>query len=226
MFKLMLVKDVLDNLGCTDVSLQLGYIPNARADRRFTDGSAHPLKVFCNVLNTLKFKKVYVSDPHSDVATSLIDNISVLSQTACFKFLDYALERITKDYVLCAPDLGATKKIFDTVMDLGLDTYLQAVKIRDVKTGNIIKCDLLCDNLNGKDVVLLDDLSDAGGSFIHLARKLKEKGAGKVILYTTHGIYSKGLKLLEKDIDFILCGNVVCDYVTKQDIENFNNRNK
>ena len=224
MFKLMLVKDVLDNLGCTDVSLQLGYIPNARADRRFTDGSAHPLKVFCNVLNTLKFKKVYVSDPHSDVATSLIDNISILSQTECFKFLDYALERITKDYVLCAPDLGATKKIFDTVMDLGLDTYLQAVKIRDVKTGNIIKCDLLCGNLKGKDVVLLDDISDFGNSFKYLAKKLKEKGAGKIILYVTHGIFAGGLSGLEKDIDFILCGNIVGDYINKGDLSVFNER--
>ncbi len=226
MFKLMLVKDVLDDLGCTDVYLSLPYIPNARADRRFTAGSAHPLKVFCNTLNQLNFKRVYVSDPHSDVATSLIDRVQVASQTIHFKLLQHELKRLSEDYILCAPDLGATKKIFDTVMELGHEDYLQAVKIRDVKTGNIVKCDIQCDDLAGKDVVLIDDLSDAGGSFIFLARKLKEKGAGNIILYTTHGIYAKGLKPLEKDIDFILCANVVCGYVTGQDIVNFNNRNK
>ncbi len=226
MFKLMLVKDALDDLGCENIYLSMSYIPNARADRRFTKGSAHPLKVFCKVLNGLNFKRVYVSDPHSDVATSLIDNVQVSTQTTKFKFMKPYLDELSKDYILCAPDLGATKKIFDTVMELGHEDYLQAVKIRDVKTGNIIKCDIQCDDLKGRDVVLIDDLSDAGGSFIFLARKLKEKGAGNIILYTTHGIYAKGLKPLEKDIDFILCANVVCGYVTGQDIVNFNNRNK
>ena len=226
LFKLMLVKDTLDDLGCENINLSMQYIPNARADRRFTEGSAHPLKVFCKALNNLKFKNVYVSDPHSDVATSLIDNVKVTTQTTKFKLMRHYLEELTEDYILCAPDLGATKKIFDTVMDLGHEDYLQAVKIRDVKTGDIVKCDVQCEDLKGRDVVLIDDLSDAGGSFIFLARKLKEKGAGNIILYTTHGIYSKGLKQLEKDIDFILCSNVICDYITEQDIVNFNNRNK
>lgn len=224
MFKLMLVKDILDNLGCTQVSLNLGYIPNARADRRFSDGSAHPLKVFCKTLNSLNFKKVYVNDPHSDVATSLIDNVSVSTQTQQFKFLDYALERITDNYVLCAPDLGATKKIFDTVLSLGHEEYLQAIKIRDVKTGNIIKCDIKCDHLEGKDVVLLDDLCDFGNSFKYLSKKLKEKGAGRVILYVTHGIFAGGLSVLENDIDYILCGNIVGGYINKEDLRVFNER--
>ncbi|MCP4988439.1 MAG: hypothetical protein GY928_21025 [Colwellia sp.] len=228
MFKLMLVKDALDDIGCSDVCLSMKYIPNARADRRFTKGSAHPLKVFCKTLNSLNFKRVAVSDPHSDVATALIDNVSVMTQTAHFKspFNKKYLDELSKDYILCAPDLGATKKIFDTVMAIGAEDYLQAVKIRDVKTGEIIKCDIQCGDLKGRDVVMVDDLSDAGGSFIFLARKLKEKGAGNIILYTTHGIYAKGLKPLEKDIDFIVCDNVVCDYITKQDIINFNERNK
>ncbi len=226
MFKLMLVKDALDDLGCENIYLSMSYIPNARADRRFTEGSAHPLKVFCKTLNSLNFKRVYVSDPHSDVATSLIDNVQVSTQTTKFKQLRPYLDELSSDYILCAPDLGATKKIFDTVMELGHEDYLQAVKIRDVKTGDIVKCDIQCDDLKGKDVVLLDDLSDGGNSFVFLARKLKEKGAGKITLYTTHGIYSKGLEPLEKDIDFILCSNVVCGYVTEQDIVNFNNRNK
>lgn len=224
MFKLMLVKDALDDLGCTDISLSMSYIPNARADRRFTKGSAHPLKVFCKTLNSLSFKKVYVKDPHSDVATSLIDNVSVMTQTQCFVGMLPQISRVSEDFILCAPDLGATKKIFDTVMVLGHTDYLQAVKIRDVTTGNIVKCEIQCENLDGKDVVLLDDLSDYGNSFKFLAQKLKDKGAGKIILYVTHGIFAGGLRALEDDIDYIFCGNIACNYVTQEAITKFNNR--
>lgn len=221
--RLMLVKDALDSLGCTEVKLTMLYIPHARADRRFSEGSSHPLKVFAKAINSMGFSEVTVADPHSDVATALIDNVNVISQTECFLSVLPQIKRVTNNYILAAPDLGSTKKLFDTVMKLGHTDYIQTVKIRDTFNGNIIKCDVQCDDLGGKDVIIVDDLADQGGSFKFLAQKLLTKNCGKIILYTTHGIYPKGLESLKGYIDYIFCYNLIGGHVSHVDITKFNN---
>lgn len=227
MFRLMLVKDILDNNPrITHINLTMPYVPHARADRRFEEGSSHPLKVFCNVINSMHFHIVNISDPHSDVTTALLDRVEIMSQTQGFISTLPQIDRVTKDFILCAPDLGAVKKTFDTVQALGHEDYIQAVKIRDVKTGNIIKCDVLCDDLGGRDVVIVDDIVDRGNSFKFLAEKLLTKNCGKVILYTTHGIYPDGLDIFKGIIDYVFCYNVLNKYITQRDIQIFNSEGR
>lgn len=222
--RLMLVKDALDGMETDKVSLRMSYIPNARADRKFSRNQSHSLKVFCNVINSLSFDKVYVSDPHSDVSTALLNNVDVKSQTECFISIKPQIDNISSDYILCSPDIGAVKKTFDLMMKIGKSEIIQAVKIRDVKTGNIIKCDVQCENLNGKDIVIVDDIADGGASFIYLAEKLKEKNAGRIILFVTHGIFSKGLSPLVGKIDYIFTYNLMEKFIKSSDIELFNNK--
>lgn len=218
-FALALVKDALDRLGVKDVRLSLMYIPFARADRVFCEGGSHALKVFCNILNTLNFSKVFVADPHSDVSTALINNAEVMHQKDCFLSVLPNIEKITKDFVLCAPDFGATKKIRDVAVAVNKLDFIQGTKIRDVSTGQIVACDVLCDDLQGKDVVIVDDICDGGASFIHLADKLKEKNCGKIILFTTHGIYAKTFEVFKDKIDGIFCYNLVADYLNRAHLE-------
>lgn len=224
LIRIGLVKDALDRLGNKNTKLTLPYVPQARADRVFSKGMPLPIKVFCGILNSFNFKSVTIFDPHSDVTSALINNVVVIKQEELLANKLPEIKKYMKDFILCAPDLGATKKIFDCVQLLGHEDYVQAIKIRDVTTGNIVKCDVIGDNFVGKDILIVDDLSDAAGSFIHLAKLLKLRGAGRVGLYITHGIFSKGLKPLEKDIDFIFCNGIVGNYINNEDIWRFNGR--
>lgn len=221
--RLGLVKDALNRLGIKDVKLTLGYIPQARADRVFEKGNPLPIKVFTDILNSYGFSKVYIYDPHSDVTSALINNVEVVTQTNMLLNKRSEIERVLPNFTLCAPDLGATKKIFDSVKALGSEDYVQAVKIRDVKTGNIVKCDLTVDKVEG-NILIVDDICDGAASFKFLAKRLKEKGAERVGLFVTHGIFSKGLGVLEKDVDFIFCPNIVCNYINNEHIWRFNER--
>lgn len=218
-----LVKDALDRLGVKEVKLTLFYIPQARADRVFEKGMPLPIKVFTDILNSFNFAEVTVMDPHSDVSAALINNVEIIDQTQCLINKLSEIEKYMPEFTLCAPDLGAAKKIFDSVQALRHEDYLQAVKIRDVKTGDIVKCDLLAEEVEG-DVLIVDDLCDGAASFKFLTQKLKERGARKVGLYITHGIFSKGLDVLEKDVDFIFCPDIVCNYINNEDIWRFNER--
>jgi ribose-phosphate pyrophosphokinase len=222
LIRLCLVKDALDSIGLCDIDLFMKYIPNARADRRFSAGQSFSLKVFANIINSLNFSKVTVLDPHSDVSSALINNIEIISQEVGFDWKLPEIKNITNDFILCAPDIGASKKIFDVMKSIDHDEYIQAVKVRDTSTGNIIACSIPDKDLNGKDVVIVDDICDGGASFIHLSKHLKEASCGKIILYTSHGIYSKGLDPLKGNIDYVFTSNLIEKFVNSRDLIKFN----
>ena len=55
---------------------------------------------------------------------------------------------------------------------------------------------LLQGDVAGRDVLIADDLCDAGGTFIGSAAALREAGARSVSLYVTHDLFSKGVEYL------------------------------
>ncbi|QKN84815.1 ribose-phosphate pyrophosphokinase [Vibrio phage River4] len=225
--RLLLVKDALDQMraeNCINwerISLNMPYIPNARADRKFGFGMPLPVKVFANLINDLEFDEVMVEDPHSDVGVALIKNATVLDQSALVSMMETHIERYMPDFTLCAPDLGAAKKIFDVAFALDKRDWIQGLKIRDVLTGDIVKCDLVQDEVP-ENVLIVDDISDGGASFKFLAKKLRERGAKKVGLYVTHGIFSKGLDPIREDIDYVFVHNFIGGYINAANVLAFN----
>lgn len=226
LIRLLLIHDALSSLGYKDMKLFMAYVPNARADRKFVEGGSHGLRVFAKLVNSLKFKSVIIEDPHSDVTEALFDNVLIHTQKEIFlTFYKNEVSAYLKGapYLLAAPDLGSTKKTFDLMMALGQVDMIQGIKIRDVTTGSIVKCGLVCDtDLREQHVLIVDDISDGGASFKFLAAKLLERNCGKIILYTTHGIYSKGLEVMKGYVDYIIAHNIIGEYITQDDISKFN----
>ncbi|AUG85157.1 ribose-phosphate pyrophosphokinase [Vibrio phage Ceto] len=225
--RLLLVKDALDQMRaetCINwkrIALNMPYIPNARADRKFGFGMPMPMKVFANLINAMDFDEVMVEDPHSDVSVALINNATVLDQASLVSMMEPHINRYMPEFTLCAPDLGAAKKIFDVAFALEKRDWIQGLKIRDVLTGDIVKCDLVQDEVP-ENVLIVDDISDGGASFKFLAKKLKERGAKKVGLYVTHGIFSKGLDPIREDIDYVFIHNFIGGYINEANVLAFN----
>jgi ribose-phosphate pyrophosphokinase len=71
-------------------------------------------------------------------------------------------------------------------------------KVRDQGTGAILSIDLETNGLdvNGKNVLIIDDIIDGGRTFMETAKLLKSSGAAKVFLYGTHALCSKGVDIL------------------------------
>jgi ribose-phosphate pyrophosphokinase len=220
-----LVKDALDRLQVSFVNLYLPYMPQARADRVFQEGAALPIKVFASILNSYGFSEVVIEDPHSDVTPALIDNVVVVSQAECFQLELDQIKEYMPEFTICAPDIGAAKKAYDVAKALGHSDVVQGLKIRDVTTGTIVKCGLDRE-IVPENVLMIDDISDGGASFKFLAQKLKEKGAKKVGLYVTHGIFTNGLKALEGYVDFIFIRNQVGNYFEMSELEAYNKAGK
>ena len=177
--------------------LFMPYIPNARNDRVHGEDEVFTLKYFAHFLNNLGFEKVFVLDPHSHVSEALINRVCPLKQelkrliqsaiSAAWKIgSDWEIGSDDSDgpLTLCYPDEGAMKRYTDIVSN----PYVFGIKKRDWKTGNILGLDIMGDPalIEGKNVLIVDDICSKGGTFYHTSKKLKEMGAAKVFLYVTH----------------------------------------
>lgn len=185
-----LVSHLRDTVLNPEIELFLPYVPNARMDRVKNDNEVFTLKYFARFINDLKFQRVVVLDPHSDVSAALIDRVCVLTPE------DYIARVITetKPDIICFPDAGSLKRYSDmfTNMTYGGVNLIPRVycdKIRDWKTGKLLG---MCVNhnidisLEGKNVLIVDDLCSRGGTFAMCANELKKLGVNEVNLWITH----------------------------------------
>lgn len=185
--------------------LELPWLPWARQDRHMVAGDSFALKVFARQLNTLGFDKVKVLDPHSDAAGAAIDNFVTIPQEICLLHSPTLARQFQQQaLMLVAPDAGALKKIDAVARATGASEYAVLTKKRDVASGNLTGFALVSGDVKDRDVLIVDDLCDAGGTFIGSAQVLRDAGARSVSLYVTHGIFSKGVEnLLSNGIDAI-----------------------
>ncbi len=205
--ELMLTVDIVRrNYPNSKLSLVLPYFPYARQDRVTESSGAFSLKIFANLINSLGFYKVTSYDCHSDVTPALVDNlVSVSLHEMLRDNNDFSFFISHKIDALVSPDAGAAKKVA-TISEYWKIPLIVGSKSRNVRTGelsapsiNVTSCP---DN-----VCIVDDICDGGGTFIALAKVLREKGAKKVSLYVTHGIFSKGFDVFKGLIDEIYTTN-------------------
>lgn len=162
-------------------TLYMPYCPHARMDRVKKDEDTFTLKYFCEIINDLKFDKVYLVDAHSSVAPALLDNVINLP---VYTQINYVINDINKeDLLLFFPDEGAMKRYAD---DLGRE-YAFGIKKRDWSSGKILNLEIMNKELvKDRPVLIIDDICSTGGTFYHSANALKKAGAADVYLYITH----------------------------------------
>lgn len=172
------------------VNLRMPYIPNARMDRVKSANEVFTLKYFAHVINWLGFKNVYVANPHSTVSEALFERLDVdfncvSEDVSNILYGNYGATRFAAD-VIYFPDEGACKRYSELLSFLNLP-FAFGIKKRDWKTGKIMGLDVVGDvDLNGKKVLMVDDICAYGGTFYFSALKLKELGAAEVGCYVTH----------------------------------------
>ncbi len=194
---LLFAKNTLDYLEFERIELHISYLLAARMDRVMLQGEPFSLKVVASILNLANFKKIKIFDPHSEVSTALIDRSYAVTNHQLVKdSLDHYFQHNSfGSFCLVSPDAGALKKIHKLAQELGIDNVVECMKERDLKTGALTNFQTTVDDLSGQICFLVDDICDGGGTFAGTAKMLKEKGAAKVILIVSHGIFSKGIKI-------------------------------
>lgn len=221
LFALALLSDHLNRMALQGVyqinkTLTLNYLPYARQDRvkvGVPGNGALSLKIACEFINSMNWDLVTVVDPHSDVATSLLDRVRVIPRTGVFTdlknqhFMACDKWKTSGDIILVSPDAGALKHTYEIGQKFGYDVVV-AEKVRDMATGNILRtCVQNVELLQNRHMVIVDDIVDGGRTFIEIARAVEEAGVKpkSKVLFSSVGIYSKGKKCLTDVFDVVEC---------------------
>ena len=110
---------------------------------------------------------------------------------------------VDKEHLLViSPDEGALDRAIYFASVLGVDTGM-FYKRRDYSTivngkNPIVAHEFLGDNIDGKDIIIIDDMISSGASMLDTAKQLKEMNARRVFICTTFGLFTDGLKLFDE----------------------------
>lgn len=219
---LLLICDVINQYD-NKLILEIPYFPYARQDRVCADGQAFSARVFKRLVSMCRPGIFYTWDIHSEA--TLVGLKRMLPNTRIINVLPYQFvtksERLTEyfkseDSILVVPDKGAISRCKQLQAYINKDlSMVMCSKVRDPKTGHILKTvvgeeDEIHHNtisFEGKTAIIPDDICDGGYTFIKIAEKLRELGVSKVILYVTHGIFSKGRGVFSGLIDEVFYTN-------------------
>lgn len=212
---LIMTVNSLQHMGINDIDLDIMYLPYARQDRVCSPGEAHGLEAICKLLDYLDIMVIRVWDPHNEKKTiDLLKNtvIRIVGTSEIFLRFKILDDFDLSNLIICAPDKGAWQRVTEVTEEFKLADPLLMKKKRCPETGEIKGISM--DNsypVNGYNVLIIDDICDGGRTFTEAAQLLKERGAEKLYLYVTHGIFSKGLDLLGKFFEHIYCHHVLDD---------------
>ena len=106
--------------------------------------------------------------------------------------------RLDNEHLMCiSPDEGAMNRAVYFSNILGVDMGM-FYKRRDYSTiingkNPIVAHEFLGDSVEGKDCIVIDDMISSGESMLDVARQIKERGANRIFVCTTFGLFTDGL---------------------------------
>lgn len=120
-----------------------------------------------------------------------------------YQFLKYLCKvekniQFDKDHLIfISPDEGALERgvYFASVLGVEMGTFYKRRDYSVIENGMnpIVAHEYLGPDLSGKDVIVVDDMISSGGSMLDTSKALKERGANRVYIFSTFGLFTNGL---------------------------------
>lgn len=204
LFLLMQVCDILRRHGIGFV-ISIYYLMSMRMDRVMDFNRPFSLSIVCNVLDSLGAMHIGLYCPHSEEYKRLFKRTSTLELCSCFPRID------TTVYQLVLPDRGARNRDKGTGF---IGSYIFGRKCRDLKSGKIISIDLENPEcLDGRSLLIRDDLCDGGGTFVGIAEAIKRvQPDSKISIYIDHMVNPRGIENLSKTFNHVWFTNSYKDW--------------
>lgn len=207
LMELLLMIDAAKRASAYKVIAVIPYYGYARQDRKDRPRVAIGSKLVANMLTAAGADRVVTMDLHAPQIQGYFD-IPVDHLDSSAIFIPY-IERLgLENLTFAAPDVGSANRIREVA------TYFECEMVicdKHRKRANEIASMVLIGDVQDRDVVLIDDICDTGGTLAKSAGLIKEKGARSVRALCTHPVLSG--KAYENISNSVLEELVVCDTI-------------
>jgi ribose-phosphate pyrophosphokinase len=205
--ELLLMIDAAKRASAYKVIAVLPYYGYARQDRKDKPRVAIGSKLIANMLVAAGADRVITMDLHAPQIQGYFD-IPVDHLDSHAVFIPYIEKLKLENLTFAAPDVGSANRIRQ------IASYFNAEMVicdKHRKRANEIASMVVIGDVVGKDVIIIDDICDTGGTLAKSAGLLKEKGARSVRALITHPVLSG--KAYENIENSVLEELVVCDTI-------------
>jgi ribose-phosphate pyrophosphokinase len=195
LFELLQMCDAAKRASAKHITAVIPYFGYARQDRKDKPRVPIGAKLVANLLSAAGATRIMTMDLHADQIQGFFEvPVDHIFSSSLFlpDIESLKLEHLT----IASPDMGGSKRANAYGNQLGAEVV---ICYKQRKKANVIDKMTVIGDVEGRNVVLLDDMIDTGGTLAKAADMLMEKGAKSVRAYCTHPVLSgKAYERIEK----------------------------
>ena len=197
LMELFIMIDALRRASAARITAVLPFYGYARQDRKDQPRVPITAKLVANLLVSAGANRVLTVDLHAQQIQGFFD-IPVDHLYAAPVMYDYLRKKQLKDLVVVSPDVGGLKMAhaYSQVLESGL-----AIVAKRRKSALEVESMAVIGDIEGKNVLLVDDLTETAGTLTSAAALLKERGAKNILACVSHAILNDlGIERLRKSV--------------------------
>jgi ribose-phosphate pyrophosphokinase len=207
LMEMFIMMDALRRASASRITAVLPFYGYARQDRKDQPRVPITAKLVANLLVAAGASRVLTMDLHAQQIQGFFD-IPVDHLYAAPVMYDYLKKKKLQDLVVVSPDVGGLKMAhaYSQVLEAGL-----AIVAKRRKNALEIESMTVIGEIRGKNVLMVDDLTETAGTLTTAAALLKKKGAKKILACVSHAILNEiGIERLRKsNIDELITTDTV-----------------
>ena len=186
LMEMLLMIDAAKRASAKHITAVMPYFGWARQDRKDKPRVPIAAKLVANLLETAGATRVITMDLHADQIQGFFE-IPVDDLYASTIFVPYIKSLNLENLCIASPDMGGSKRAHSYAKFLNSDVV---ICYKQRKKANVIEKMELIGDVEGKNVILVDDMVDTAGTLVKASEIMKDKGAVSVRAICTHAILS------------------------------------
>jgi ribose-phosphate pyrophosphokinase len=197
LMELFIMMDALRRASAARITAVLPFYGYARQDRKDQPRVPISAKLVANLLLAAGANRILTMDLHAQQIQGFFD-IPVDHLYAAPVMYEYLKKKHLNDLVVVSPDVGGLKMAhaYSQVLEVGL-----AIVAKRRKSATEVESMAVIGEIRGKNVLLVDDLTETAGTLTSAAILLKKKGARQIIACVSHAILNDiGIQRLRKSV--------------------------
>jgi len=187
LMELLLTLDAIKRSSPKSVTLIMPYFGYARQDRKTEARTPISAKMVADLISAVGINKLVTLDIHADQIQGFF-NCPVDNLYGANIFVNHLKPMITENTIIASPDAGGVVRARYFAKRLNLSDLAIIDKRRE--KANESEVMNVLGNVEGKDVIIIDDMVDTGGTLVKAAMAFKKHGAKSVKACITHGVLS------------------------------------
>ena len=207
LMELLIMTDALKRSSAKSITAVVPYYGYARQDRKAAPRVPISAKLVADMMETAGITRVVTVDLHASQIQGFF-NIPVDNLYGALLFIDYIKSKNFANPVIASPDIGGVARARYFASKLGLDMVIVDKRREKANVSEVMN---IIGDVDGKDVILIDDMIDTAGTMVQGAKALKEKGATSVMACCTHPVLSGPAieRLRDGEIDELVVSDTI-----------------